>query len=141
MKPRGYWGSLLVVGPIVLPLSIIIWSFLYSFGPLTFVESLSSTGWWMGLIFGAFVTTAMAFVVRKRTITLPVQDRNAFVSEITKTLAAAGYHLESQNANVLVFGPSARAGILAPNVLVEIGDSSATIAGPRLPLKKLQPRV
>jgi hypothetical protein len=138
MKPRGYWGSLLTVGAIVLPLSIILWPVLFSVGPMTLGEAFSSTGLWVGLIFGVFMTLAMAFVVRRRTITLAVQDKNAFISDMTKTLAAAGYHLESQGENVLTFGPSARAGILAPNVVVEVGDTSATIAGPRLPLKRLQ---
>jgi hypothetical protein len=141
MKPRGYWGSLLTVGAIVFPISIILWPVLFSFGPMTLGESFSSTGLWVGLIFGAFMTLAMAFVVRRRTITLPVRERKAFIPDITKTLAAAGYHLESQGANVLTFGPSARAGILAPKVMVEVGEVSATIVGPRLPLKKLQERL
>ncbi len=101
-------------------------------------EAFSSTGIWVGLIFGAALTLVLAFVVRKRTITLPVQDREAFVSEITGKLTAAGYRLESRGDNVLTFGPSGRAGPLAPKVIVEVGEASATIVGPRLPLKRLQ---
>lgn len=139
MKPRGYWGSLLTVGAIVLPLSIILWPVLFSFGGgMSLGESFSSTGIWVGLIFGAVLTLVMAFVVRKRTINLPVQDRNVFIPDISGKLAAAGYHLESRGENVLTFGPSGRAGPLAPKVIVEVGETSARIDGPRLPLKRLQ---
>ena len=139
MKPRGYWGSLLTVGAIVLPLSIVLWSLLFSFGGgISLGESFSSTGLWVGLVFGAVLTLVMAFVVRKRTITLPVQDRNAFIAEISEKLTAAGYRLESRGKNVLTFGPSGRAGPLAPKVIVEVGEASARIDGPRLSLKRLQ---
>jgi hypothetical protein len=139
MKPRGYWGSLLTLAIITFPVSILVWGFFFSLGPgTTLAESLSGEGLWIGLVFGALFAPIMAIFLRKRTIVMPVQDREAFVVGITEKLRALGYHLESQVDGVLTFGPSARAGLLAPKLIVEVGKTSATVVGPRIPIKKLE---
>lgn len=139
MKPRGYWGSLLTLSLITFPVSILVWGFFFSLGTnLTLAESLSGEGLWIGLVFAALFAPIMAFFVRKRTIVMPVAEADAFVLGITEKLRAAGYRLESRVDGVLTFGPAARAGPLAPKVIVEDGETSATVSGPRLPLKRLQ---
>jgi hypothetical protein len=139
MKPRGYWGSLLTLAIITFPVSILVWGFFFSLGSsLTLANSLSGEGLWMGLAFAALFSPIMAFFMRKRTIVMPVRDTNAFVLEITERLKALRYHLESRGEGVLTFGPSARAGLLAPKVIVQVGDTSATVVGPRTPIRKLQ---
>jgi hypothetical protein len=139
MKPRGYWGSLLTLGIITVPVSILVWGFFFSLGPdLTLAESLSGEGLWMGLAFAVLFAPIMAFFMRKRTIVMPVRDTSAFILEISERLKALGYHLESRVERVLTFGPAARAGILAPKVIVEVGDTSAAIVGPSRHVTKLE---
>jgi len=139
MKLRGFWGTLLMVAVITIPGLIIILSAVFAWGAHQgFVEVLLDVGLWAGIIFGALMAFVLAFVLRASTIVVPIQDRELFVAKLNGALGGIGYQPESQTQDGLTFGPAGRAGILAPTVSVRIQDSTATIVGPSLQIKKLQ---
>jgi hypothetical protein len=141
VKPRNFLGSFLTLAGITsLPFAL-LWSVMYSaMMDLDFGQVLG-TGIWAGIAFGVIFGFVMAFFLRAETISVPVQDRETFLTTLNIELAELGYHPESQAGDFFTFKPSFQAGLLAGKVSVQIRPGSATIVGPLTYVRKLRMRI
>jgi hypothetical protein len=106
-------------------------------------DELSSTirtavGWWGGFII--FTSFLLAVTGMKKTITVPVQDREAFLQRAHAAITGLRYRPSQQSESLLVFKPKGVA-ILAEKITVELGQGDARITAPRALLGKIRARL
>ena len=139
MKPRGYWGTL-VIEFVKVEVMIVLPMLLYIF--LVFDLEFVQVFIW-GSILGGLFSFALAFESKKVVISQTFQDKEAFLKRISAELEEMGYHLQSQTEVSLTYKPSFMHGhgFFAPKLYVQVEQSSATIVGPSSDVKKLQRRM
>ncbi len=141
MKPAGFVSTFLRLAVFSGVAFGVLWSVLFALtGGMDFGQ-VCNTAIWTGLLFGGLFGFIMAFFMKGEAFSVPVQDRGAFLTRLNTALAGIGYELESQTERFLTFRPTARAGILAGKVHVQMDPGSATIVGPSTHIKKLRMRI
>ena len=95
----------------------------------------TAVGGWVGFI--TVLSSLLALVGMKQTISVPVYDRNAFLYRINASVTGLGYRPFQQSDNFMVFKPSGIA-VLAEKITVQMGANSAAITAPRSLLQKIR---
>lgn len=106
-------------------------------------EEFSSTvktavGGWMGFII--VMSSLLALVGMKQTVSVPVYDRNIFLHRAHAAITSLRYRPSQQSDNLLVFKPGGLA-VLAEKITVQLGPDSAIITAPRGLIRKIQERL
>lgn len=106
-------------------------------------EEFSSTvktavGGWLGFII--VLSSLLALVGMKQTVSVPVYDRNIFLHRAHSVITGLRYRPSEQSDNLLVFKPKGLA-LLAEKITVQLGQNSALITAPRGLLGKIQERL
>ena len=141
MKPRGFWGTFVMLAAITALPFALLWSLLLSLMWDMGFGQVFRVGIWGGIAFGLLFGFVMAFFMKAVTIFIKFQEKEAFLSRLNVALAEMGYHPESQTETFLTFKPSFQAGLLAGKISVQIEKNSVTIVGPNTYIKKLQKRL
>jgi hypothetical protein len=141
MKPRGFWGTFVMLAAITALPFALLWSLIWSLLMGLEFGQVFSLGIWGGIGFGLLFGFIMAFFMKAVTISMKFQEEEAFVSQLNVALAEMGYHPESQTEAFLTFKPSFQAGLLAGKISVQIEQNSVAIVGPNTYIKKLQQRL
>ncbi|MBC8175385.1 MAG: RDD family protein [Candidatus Marinimicrobia bacterium] len=138
IKPRGFWATFGRFAAITaLPFALLCSLLFYLMMDLEF-ESVLHLGIWYGIAFGLLFGFLMAFPFKAVTISETYQDKNAFLARLNIALAKIGYHTQSQTEIFTTYKPSIQAGLLSGKISVQIEDSSCTIVGPEIHIKKLK---
>jgi hypothetical protein len=95
-------------------------------------------GAWVGFI--TFVSFLLAVTGMKKTISVPVYDRNTFLYKINSAITKLRYRPQQQTENLLVFKPPAL-GLLAEKITIQLNPASAVITAPRGLLRKIQEKL
>jgi hypothetical protein len=95
----------------------------------------TAVGAWVGFI--TVLSSLLALVGMKQTISVQVYDRNAFLYRVNSVVTGLRYRRFQQSDNQMVFKPSGVA-VLAEKITVQLGANSAAITAPRGLLKKIQ---
>ena len=95
----------------------------------------TAVGGWMGFI--TVLSSLLALMGMKQTISVPVYDRNAFLYRVNSAISGLRYRPSRQGDNLLVFKPPGVA-VLAEKITVRLGANSAAITAPRSLLKKIR---
>jgi hypothetical protein len=74
----------------------------------------------------------------KKTISVPVYDREAFLQRVHSAITGLRYRPFRQTENLLVFKPPLIGGLLAEKISVQLAQGSANITAPRALLGKIQ---
>jgi hypothetical protein len=103
-------------------------------------EEFSSTvktavGGWVGFII--VLSSLLALVGMKQTVSVPVYDRNIFLHRAHAAITGLRYRPSEQSDHLLIFKPKGLA-VLAEKITVQLGHNSALITAPRGLLKKIQ---
>lgn len=141
MRPRGFWGTFLRVAAFAAVAFALLWSLLFSLVTGSEFGAVLRFAIWGGIAFGLFFGFLMAFSMKAASISETYQDKQAFLARLNVVLAQMGYHPRSQTESLATYKPSLRAGLLAAEISVQMGDSSCTIVGPNSYIKKLQKRL
>lgn len=96
-------------------------------------------GAWVGFII--FLSIMLALTGMKKTIAVPVYDREAFINRVTSAITGLRYRPLTQTENLLVFKPPVMGGLLAEKISVQLAQGSANITAPRGLLRKIQERL
>lgn len=96
-------------------------------------------GAWLGFII--FLSVMLALTGMKKTISVPVYDRDVFLQRASSAITSLRYRPFRQTGNVLIFKPPLRGGLLAEKISVQLEQGSATITAPRGLLGKIQERL
>ena len=103
----------------------------------------STVGWaigmWLGFII--FLSVMLSLTGMKKTISVPVHDRNAFLHRVHQAITAVRYRPQSQTPDLLIYKPPIIGGVLAEKISVQLGQGLAYITAPRGLLKKIQARL
>jgi hypothetical protein len=94
-----------------------------------------------GLGFIIFISVMLALTGMKKTISVPVYDRDAFLERASSAITALRYRPFRQTENMLIFKPPVMGGLLAEKISVQLEQGSATITAPRGLLGKIQQRL
>jgi hypothetical protein len=86
------------------------------------------------------LSSLLALVGMKQTVSVPVYDRNAFLHRVSSVITGLRYRPFQQSDNLLVFKPPGVA-VLAEKITVQLGANSAAITAPRGLLKKIQEKL
>jgi len=141
MEPRGFWGTFAVIAGITALPFALAWSFLFSLMQGIPFGKVLPAGLCAGAMFGLLFGLVMAALMKVATISVPVEDKRAFLSKVNVALAQIGYHPESQTESFFTYKPSFRAGKLSGRISIQMEEGSATIVGPSMHVKKLQKRI
>jgi hypothetical protein len=95
----------------------------------------TAVGGWVGFI--TVLSSLLALVGMKQTVSVPVYDRDAFLHRVGAVIGGLRYRPARQEDNRLVFKPRAPA-VLGEKITVELGANSAAITAPRSLLKKIR---
>jgi hypothetical protein len=98
----------------------------------------TAVGAWVGFI--TVLSSLLALVGMKQTISVPVYDRNAFLYSVHSAVTGLRYRPFQQSDNLLIFKPPGVA-VLAEKITVQLGANSAAITAPRGLLRKIQERL
>ena len=98
----------------------------------------TAVGAWVGFI--TVLSSLLALVGMKQTISVPVYDRNVFLYRVNSVVTSLRYRPFQQGDNLLVFKPRMGA-FLAEKITVQLGANSAAITAPRGLLKKIQEKL
>ncbi len=141
MKPRGFWGTFVMLAAITaLPFALLS-SLLFSLMMGLEFGQVLCVGIWGGVAFGLLFGFVMAFLMKAVTTSVTFQEKKAFLSRLNVALAEIDYHPQSQTESFLTYKPSFQAGLLVGKISVQIENGSATIVGPNTYIKKLQKRL
>lgn len=95
-------------------------------------------GVWFGFI--TLLSVLLAVAGMKKTIAVPVYDRNIFLHRLNSAVTSLRYRPHHQSENLIVFKPPV-VPILAEKISVQLNQNSATITAPRGLLRKIQERL
>ena len=98
----------------------------------------TAVGGWVGFI--TVLSSLLALVGMKQTISVPVYDRNIFLHRLNSAIASVRYRPARQSDNLFIFKPPGVA-VLAEKITVQLGTNSAAITAPRGLLKKIQEKL
>lgn len=93
---------------------------------------------WVGFII--VLSSVLALVGMKQTVSVPVYDRNIFLHRAHAAITSLRYRPAGQSDNLLIFKPPGMA-FLAEKIAVRLGQNSATITAPRGLIRKIQERL
>jgi hypothetical protein len=93
---------------------------------------------WVGFIM--VLSSVLALVGMKQTISVPVYDRNIFLYRVNAAITGLRYRPAEQSGHLLVFKPPGVA-VLAEKITVQLGQNSAAITAPRGLMRKIQERL
>lgn len=95
-------------------------------------------GLWLGFI--TFISFVLAAVGAKRTVSVPVYDRDSFLYKLDSAVRERRYRPQTQTESLLVYKPP-MGQFLAEKVTVELQPGGALITAPRPLLRKIQERL
>ena len=105
-------------------------------------EQFVSTVRTAALVWGGFITSLslmLALTGMRKTISIPVYDRNAFLQRVHQAITSLRYRPLSQTENLLVYKPPViGGGLLAEKITVQLRQDSATITAPAGMLKRIR---
>ena len=106
-------------------------------------EEFSSTvktavGAWVGFIM--VLSSLLALVGMKQTISVPVYDRNMFLHRVNSAITSLRYRPAQQSDHLLIFKPPGIS-VLAEKITVQLGQDSAAITAPRGLMRKIRERL
>jgi hypothetical protein len=93
-------------------------------------------GAWVGFI--TVLSALLALTGMKKTISVPVYDREAFINRVTSAITSLRYRLSKETGDLLIFKPPVVGGLLAEKISVRLAQGSANISAPRALLGKIQ---
>jgi hypothetical protein len=96
-------------------------------------------GAWLGFII--FLSIMLALTGMKKTISVPVYDRDVFLQRASSAITSLRYRPFRQTGNTMIFKPPLIGGLLAEKISVQLEQGSANITAPRGLLKKIQERL
>jgi hypothetical protein len=97
---------------------------------------------WLATICGLIVWLFVAvFHVRHESLTLPFQDRQAFLGRLRSQLKELGYHARVRESDVQVFWPSFQSLLFGGRIRLRLEDGIAHLDGPRMFLEILRQRL
>jgi hypothetical protein len=96
-------------------------------------------GAWVGFIL--FLSVMLALTGMKKTIAVPVYDREVFLQRASSAIISLRYRPLTQTENLLIFKPPVMGGLLAEKISVQLAQGSANITAPRGLLRKIQERL
>lgn len=156
MRLRGFWGTFVAIAGKMTVLVIVITTLVFlligiagtlagegPFGEWLVIMSiilpvivLFDVGF--GLVFGFL----MAFAHKASTISINFQNRDTFLPRLTTAINELGFRPESQSQNTFIYkGTGLREKLYNPLISVQIEQTSATIVGPAVYVRKLQRKV
>jgi hypothetical protein len=109
----------MLAGITSLPFAL-LWALLFSVMMGMDFGQVLRTGIWTGIASGVIFGFVMAFFLRAENISVPVQDRETFLTTLNVGLAEMGYHPESQAGDFFTFKPSFQAGLLAGKISAQL---------------------
>lgn len=95
-----------------------------------------AVGAWVGFI--TVLSILLAVTGMKKTIAVPVYDREAFIARVTSAITSLRYRPSRQTGDLLIFKPPVIGGLLAEKISVQLAQGSANISAPRALLGKIQ---
>ena len=104
-------------------------------------EQFVSTVRTAALVWGGFITSfsiMLTLTGMRKTVSIPVYDRNMFLQRVHQAITSLRYRPLSQTENLLVYKPPVIGGLLAEKITVQIGQGSATITAPAGMLKRIR---
>jgi hypothetical protein len=96
-------------------------------------------GAWGGFII--FISIMLALTGMKKTISLPVYDRDVFLQRASSVITGLRYRPFRQTENQLIFKPPVMGGLLAEKISIQLTQGSANITAPRGLLRKIQEKL
>lgn len=102
--------------------------------PLTSAQNI-----YLGIICGLVVVLFVSiFHLKREIVLLPYQDRKTLMDRIKQHLLGLGYHVASEGEEELVFHPPFQSWLLGGRVVVQFGNDSARVTGPKMYLETLR---
>ena len=104
-------------------------------------EQFVSTVRTAALVWGGFITSfsiMLTLTGMRKTVSIPVYDRNMFLQRVHQAITSLRYRPFSQTENLLVYKPPVIGGLLAEKITVQLGQDSATITAPAGMLKRIR---
>jgi len=104
-------------------------------------EQFVSTIRTVALVWGGFITALslmLALTGMRKTVSIPIHDRNMFLQRVHQAITSLRYRPLSQTENLLVYKPPVIGGLLAEKITVQLGQGSATITAPAGMLKRIR---
>ena len=104
-------------------------------------EQFVSTVRTAALVWGGFITSfsiMLTLTGMRKTVSIPVYDRNMFLQRVHQAITSLRYRPLSQTENLLVYKPPVIGGLLAEKITVQLGQDSATITAPAGMLKRIR---
>lgn len=95
----------------------------------------------IGILFGLFWGSIMAFFHRGLTITLTFQNKEDLINKINFALKAMKYHLASEENNVLTYSSTKRVEFYRGDIFIEFNNNSVTITGAYIFVKRLLQKI
>ncbi len=96
----------------------------------SFLEILIPSGAFFGLTVGTFLTVAMAITTRTGSVTIPFQDRDAFLERLGGQIQKFRYHALEADETSMVYEPRALLRSEGTRIHIALGSDAATITGP-----------
>ncbi len=90
--------------------------------------------------FMAVLSSLLALMGMRRSVAVPVQDRNSFLHRVNTAVTGLRYRPHTQTENLLVYKPPA-VQLFAEKITVELQPGGAVITAPRLLLRKIQEKL
>ncbi len=137
MKKRSFWGVFIVATLVTGVFFAIMWSFLFATIMELDFEFVLQYGAWGGVAFGLIIGLLLGIFLRTVSMLVMFNDPNDFMRRLQYAVGEIGYQFESQNANVLLFKPGVKGGLLAGKICVELWHRSASISGPMQHVKRM----
>ncbi len=138
---RSYFGTAAIIFGETAPLFALLAGLVLSAETGTSFGAMLEQAIPAGIMFGLFFGLIAAHFLKSVTITVPVRDRDEFVSRIYVAMSQIGYNAATASGNFLTFKPSFFAGLASGRFCVVIQGNQATIVGPSIYLKKIQKRL
>ncbi len=97
MKPRGFAATAsMYAGTTFLPFALLFSWGVSLFTDQEFGQAFIRAGIWGGILWGILWGLRMGYLMQAVTISVKIQDRDSFISQLNIALAELGYHPESQ---------------------------------------------
>jgi hypothetical protein len=143
MQPRGFWDTFVRLAAIIGLAFGLVWSLVFSLAMgLEFGEVFRLAGIRGGAAVGLLTGFVLAFLMKGVAISESYEDKRAFLARLDVALAAIGYYPQLQTESFMTYKPSSfEAWLLAGSISVRIEETSCTIVGPKIIIKRLRERL